>query len=65
MRLLKLNADEAPQLAAELGVSGIPVLLLLRGGRIRCPNCRGHGYAADRYLGTREPRRRTTGVKNL
>jgi thioredoxin 2 len=34
VRLLKLNADEAPQVAAELNVSGIPALLLLRGGRV-------------------------------
>ena len=34
VRLLKLNADEAPQAAAELGVQGIPALLLLRGGRV-------------------------------
>ncbi len=34
VRLLKLNADEAPQVAAELGVQGIPALLLLRGGRV-------------------------------
>jgi thioredoxin 2 len=34
MRLVKLNADEAPQIAAELGVSGIPALLLLRGGEV-------------------------------
>ena len=34
MRLLKLNADEAPQVAAEFNVTGIPALLLLRGGRL-------------------------------
>jgi thioredoxin 2 len=34
VRLLKLNADEAPGVAAELNVSGIPALLLLRGGRV-------------------------------
>jgi len=34
VRLLKLNADEAPQVAAELGVQGIPALLLMRGGRV-------------------------------
>ena len=34
VRLLKLNADEAPQVSAELGVQGIPALLLLRGGRV-------------------------------
>jgi thioredoxin 2 len=38
VRLLKLNADEAPQVAAELGVSGIPALLLLRGGRVVARN---------------------------
>ena len=34
VRLLKLNADEAPQVAAQFNVSGIPALLLLRGGRL-------------------------------
>lgn len=34
MRLIKLNADEAPRITAELGVSGIPALFLLRGGRV-------------------------------
>ncbi len=38
VRLLKLNADEAPQVAAELGVQGIPALLLLRGGRVVARN---------------------------
>lgn len=33
-RLLKLNADEAPQVAAQFNVSGIPALLLLRAGRL-------------------------------
>jgi thioredoxin 2 len=34
VRLIKLNADEEPRIASELGVSGIPALLLLRGGKI-------------------------------
>jgi thioredoxin 2 len=34
VRLLKLNADENGALAAELGVSGIPALLLFRDGQI-------------------------------
>jgi thioredoxin 2 len=34
VRLLKVNADEEPQVAAELGVSGIPALFLIRGGRV-------------------------------
>ncbi len=34
VRLLKLNADEEPRVSSELGVSSIPVLLLLRGGRV-------------------------------
>ena len=38
VRLLKLNADEAPQVAAQLGVQGIPALLLLRGGRVVARN---------------------------
>lgn len=33
MRLLKLNADTEPALAAELGVRGIPALLLFSGGQ--------------------------------
>jgi thioredoxin 2 len=32
MRLLKLNADAAPDLTGRLGVQGIPALLLFRGG---------------------------------
>lgn len=34
VRLLKLNADEEPRIASELGVAGIPALFLLRGGQI-------------------------------
>ena len=33
VRLLKVNADAEPQVAAELGVSGIPALLLIQGGQ--------------------------------
>lgn len=38
VRALKLNADEAPGVAAELNVSGIPALLLLRAGRVVARN---------------------------
>ncbi|WP_374569826.1 thioredoxin TrxC [Phenylobacterium sp.] len=34
VRLLKLNSDEEPQAASELGVSGIPALILFRDGRV-------------------------------
>jgi thioredoxin 2 len=34
VRLLKLNADEAPEVTASFGVSGIPALLLFRGERL-------------------------------
>ena len=34
VRLLKLNADEEQRTSAELGVSGIPALLLFRGGKL-------------------------------
>ena len=34
VRLLKLNSDEHPAAAAELGVSGIPALFLFQDGRI-------------------------------
>jgi thioredoxin 2 len=34
VRLLKINADQEPEIASELGVSGIPALFLIRGGRI-------------------------------
>jgi len=34
VRLIKVNADAEPGIASELGVSGIPALLLLRGGRV-------------------------------
>jgi thioredoxin 2 len=33
VRLLKLNADTAPEVSARLGISGIPTLLLMRHGR--------------------------------
>jgi thioredoxin 2 len=33
VRLLKLNADTAPSVASRLGISGIPTLLLMKGGR--------------------------------
>lgn len=34
VRLLKLNADEEGAVAAELGVSGIPALILFRDGQV-------------------------------
>ena len=33
MRLAKVSTEEAPRLAAELGISSIPTLALFRGGR--------------------------------
>ena len=33
VRLLKLNSDNAPALSSRLDISGIPTLLLMRGGR--------------------------------
>jgi thioredoxin 2 len=33
VRLLKLNSDNAPAASQRLGISGIPTLLLMRGGR--------------------------------
>jgi thioredoxin 2 len=33
IRLLKLNADTAPSVSSRLGISGIPTLLLMQGGR--------------------------------
>jgi len=33
VRLLKLNADIAPSISSRLGISGIPTLLLMQGGR--------------------------------
>ena len=33
VRLLKLNADEAPALCAQLGVQGIPAMFLFRAGQ--------------------------------
>jgi thioredoxin 2 len=35
LRLLKLNSDESPQVAAELGVRGIPALFLIERERVR------------------------------
>ena len=34
VRLLKVNADEEPRIASELGVASIPALFLLLGGQI-------------------------------
>jgi thioredoxin 2 len=34
VRLLKLNADTAPEVAARLNVRGIPAMFLLHGGRV-------------------------------
>ena len=34
VRLLKLNADEAPQVSARLGVRGIPALFLMHHGQV-------------------------------
>jgi thioredoxin 2 len=34
VRLVKLNADEEPGLSAQLGVRGIPTMILLRGGKV-------------------------------
>jgi thioredoxin 2 len=34
VRLLKLNADEAPQVSARLGVRGIPALFLMHRGQV-------------------------------
>jgi thioredoxin 2 len=34
VRLLKINADEERQISAELGVSSIPALFLIQGGRV-------------------------------
>ena len=33
VRLLKLNSDNAPDVSARFGISGIPTLLLMKGGR--------------------------------
>jgi thioredoxin 2 len=38
VRLLKVNADQAPQVAAHYDVASIPALLLLRGGRVVARN---------------------------
>jgi thioredoxin 2 len=38
VRLIKVNADEQPQVAADYGVAGIPALLLFRGGRLVARN---------------------------
>ena len=34
IRLLKLNADEAPNVSARLGVRGIPAMYLFRNGSV-------------------------------
>ena len=33
IRLLKLNSDNAPEVSSRLGITGIPTLLLMSGGR--------------------------------
>ena len=33
VRLLKLNSDQAPSVSSQLGISGIPTLILMQGGR--------------------------------
>jgi thioredoxin 2 len=33
VRLLKLNADNAPEISSRLAITGIPTLLLMRGGK--------------------------------
>jgi len=33
VRLLKINADTAPSVSSRFGISGIPTLLLMQGGR--------------------------------
>jgi thioredoxin 2 len=38
VRLIKVNADEQPRMAADYGVAGIPALLLFRGGRLVARN---------------------------
>ncbi len=38
VRLVKVNADEQPRVAADYGISGIPALLLFRGGRLIARN---------------------------
>jgi thioredoxin 2 len=32
IRLLKLNSDNAPEVSSRLGITGVPTLLLMRGG---------------------------------
>ena len=34
VRLIKLNADEAPEVSSKLGVRGIPALILMKNGKI-------------------------------
>ena len=34
VRLLKLNADENPEISARYGIRGIPALLLFKGGKV-------------------------------
>ena len=34
VRLLKVNADEEPQISTRYGIRGIPALLLFKGGRL-------------------------------
>ena len=38
MRLLKLNADSAPDIVRRFGVQGIPALLLFRNGQLVARN---------------------------
>jgi thioredoxin 2 len=52
VRLLKLNADNAPDVSSRLHITGIPTLLLMRGGR-EISRCAGAMDAQDIVAWTR------------
>jgi thioredoxin 2 len=53
VRLVKLNVDEEPRIASELGIAGVPTLLLLR-----------HGHAIARTAGAMDAQRLVAWVRS-
>ena len=65
VRLLKLNADEAPNVSARLGVRGIPAMFLFRRREGRGADRGGDGHVVHHRLGAPPPagRRRAGRLK--